>query len=63
MKHKQHMSLIARRAQIRRAAANRKDAPSDRPTGRPALRLVASGGNGLDAEQRADHREPVLPAE
>lgn len=42
MKHKHQMSLIARRAQIRRAAASRKDLPPVQPAGRPALRLVST---------------------
>lgn len=63
MKHKQQMSLIARRAQIRRAVAHRKDSSSAQPAGRPALRLVISGGDDLDRDQRADHREPTLHVE
>ncbi|RYF29359.1 MAG: hypothetical protein EOO23_06940 [Comamonadaceae bacterium] len=56
MKHKHHMSLIARRAQIRRAAANRKDLTSVQLTGRPALRLVSTENEG-ERVARADHRD------
>ncbi|WP_293808289.1 hypothetical protein [uncultured Bosea sp.] len=63
MKHTQQMSLIARRAQIRRAAAHRKDSSSTQPIGRPALRLVISGGEDVDRDQQADHREPASHVE
>jgi len=56
------MSLIARRAQIRRAAANRKDPPSVQPTGRPDLRLVSSNHESERAVQ-IDHRGLVTAAE
>lgn len=55
MKHKRQMSLIARRAQIRRAAAIRKNDLSAQPAGRPALRLVTSVGYETDRDQQADH--------
>lgn len=54
MKHKQQMSLIARRAQIRRAAAGRKDLASAQPAVRPVLRLVSSSS---EAERSHQHRE------
>ena len=57
MKHKQHMSLIARRAQIRRAAAHRKDARSTQPAGRPVLRLVTATGYDTERDQLHEHRE------
>lgn len=53
------MSLVARRAQIRRAAASRKKLPSLQPAGRPALRLVSAGDEAV-REQRDDRREPIL---
>lgn len=62
MKHKHQMSLIARRAQIRRAAANRKDLPSVQPAGRPALRLV-SISHDAEREQRDLQRERSAAAE
>jgi hypothetical protein len=55
MNHRRQMSLIVRRAQIRRAAANRRDA-STGPAGRhPYLRLVVS--NSFDDRMKAgsDH--------
>lgn len=45
MKYKHQMSLIARRAQIRRAATDRKDAPLPHAAKRPQLRLVFSSGD------------------
>ena len=45
MKRKHQMSLIVRRAQIRRAAAGRKDAAPPREAGAPKLRLVFSNSN------------------
>lgn len=63
MKHKRQMSLIVRRAQIRRAAANRKDA-STGPVGRhPYLRLVVS--NSFDDRMKAtsDHEAASLAFE
>jgi hypothetical protein len=56
MKHKHQMSLIARRAQIRRAAASRKDLPSVQPAGRPALRLVSTSHEG-ERVARTNHRD------
>ncbi|WP_306225588.1 hypothetical protein [Bosea beijingensis] len=56
MKHKHQMSLIARRAQIRRAAASRKDLPAVQPTGRPALRLVSTSSEA-ERVARADRRD------
>ena len=55
MKHKHQMSLIARRAQIRRATANRKDIPEAQPAARPVLRLV-SINHSIDREQRNEQR-------
>ena len=55
MKHKHKMSLIARRTQIRRAAANRKDAPEVQPAARPVLRLVSTN-HAIDREQRSEQR-------
>ncbi|MCR4520461.1 MULTISPECIES: hypothetical protein [Bosea] len=57
MKHKQQMSLIARRAQIRRAAASRKDQPALQPAGRPVLRLVTATGYDTERDQLHEHRE------
>ena len=62
MKHKQQMSLIARRAQIRRAAANRKDLPSVQPAGRPDLRLVSSSHEAERVAQ-IDHRDLATAVE
>ena len=62
MKHKHQMSLIARRAQIRRAAANRKDLPSVQPTGRPILRLVSTNPEG-ERIARTEHRGLALAVE
>lgn len=62
MKHKHQMSLIARRAQIRRAAANRKDLPSVKPAGRPDLRLVSSCHEAERVAQ-IDHRGLVTAVE
>ncbi len=45
MKRRHQMSLIVRRAQIRRAAANRKDASRPEEAERPKLRLVFSNDN------------------
>jgi hypothetical protein len=56
MKHKQQMSLIARRAQIRRAAAGRKDLASAQPAVRPVLRLVSSRSEA-ERNQHNQHRE------
>jgi len=47
MKHRRQMSLIVRRAQIRRAATDRKDASLPRAAERPQLRLVISSGGLL----------------
>jgi len=63
MKHKHQMSLIARRAQIRRAAANRKDSLSAQPAGHAALRLVTSTGYEADQDARSDHRERASAVE
>ena len=49
MKRSHQMSLIVRRAQIRRAAASRKGAPPAPTSIRPLLRLVASNDNRLKA--------------
>lgn len=62
MKHQRQMSLVARRAQIRRAAANRKKLPSLQPAVRPALRLVSTSDEAR-REQRNDLREPAAAAE
>ncbi len=62
MKHKHQMSLIARRAQIRRAAANRKDLPSVQPAGRPILRLVSTS-HEAERVARTDPREPISAVE
>lgn len=62
MKHKHQMSLIARRAQIRRAAANRKDIPSVKPAGRPNLRLVSTSHEG-ERVARTDQRDLALAVE
>lgn len=60
MKHKHQMSLIARRAQIRRTAASQKNIASVRPDGRPALRLVSSNH---EAERAAGtDRRDLVPA-
>ena len=56
MKHKQQMSLIARRAQIRRAVAGRKDPASAQPAVRPVLRLVSSSSEA-ERNQHDEHRE------
>jgi hypothetical protein len=61
MKHIRHMSLIARRAQIRRAAAHRKDLAPAKAAGRPVLRLVASGGVKV-GEPAQDERPEADPA-
>ncbi len=63
MKHKRQMSLIARRAQIRRAAAIRKSDFSAQPTSRPILRLVTSGSYETDRDPQADHREQASTVE
>lgn len=64
MKHKQQMSLIARRAQIRRAAAaSRKNDLSAQPAGRPALRLVISSGYEADRDPQADRRDRASAVE
>lgn len=63
MKHKQQMSLIARRAQIRRAAANRKSDLLAESAGRPALHLVVSGGYEADRDPQADRRERASAVE
>ena len=63
MKHKQQMSLIARRAQIRRAAASRKDQLSAQQADRPMLRLVTATGHDADRDQRNDHRAPAAAVE
>lgn len=57
MKHKQQMSLIARRAQIRRAAASRKDQLALRPAGRPVLRLITATGCDTERDQLGERRE------
>lgn len=57
MKHQQQMSLIARRAQIRRAAASRKDQLSAERTSRPMLRLVTAADCDTHGDQRSEHRE------
>lgn len=62
MKHKHQMSLIARRAQMRRAAASRKDLPTAQPAGRPALRLVSSSPESERAAQ-ADRRDLAAAVE
>lgn len=59
MKHKQQMSLIARRAQIRRAAASRKDQLALQPAGRPVLRLVTATGYDTEPDQLRERREQV----
>jgi hypothetical protein len=61
MKHKHQMSLIVRRAQIRRAAAHRKDLRSDEPAGRPMLRLVTSDGDEV-RQAPPDDRGEAAPA-
>jgi len=63
MKHRRHMSLIVRRAQIRRAAANRKHTSSGPAGGHPYLRLVVS--NTFDDRLKAvgDHDHSPLPFE
>ncbi|WP_336814513.1 hypothetical protein [Bosea sp. MMO-172] len=63
MKHKQQMSLIARRAQIRRAAASRKDQLSAQRAGRPMLRLVTATGYETDRDQQSEHREQAVAVE
>lgn len=45
MKRRHQMSLIVRRAQIRRAAAGRKDAFPPQEAGHPRLRLVFSNSS------------------
>lgn len=59
MKHKQQMSLIARRAQIRRAAASRKDQLALEPASRPVLRLVITTGHDTERDQLRERREQV----
>ena len=63
MKHKQQMSLIARRAQIRRAAASRKDQLSAQRAGLPMLRLVTATGYDADRDQQGEHREQAAAVE
>ena len=62
MKHKHQMSLIARRAQIRHATANRKDIPEVQPAARPVLRLV-SINHSIDREQRNEQRAQASAVE
>jgi hypothetical protein len=62
MKNKHQMSLIARRAQIRRAAASQKDLPSVQPIGRPALRLVSTS-HDAERDPRNLHREQTSAVE
>ena len=63
MKHKQQMSLIARRAQIRRAAASRKDQLPIQAAVRPVLRLVTVSDYEDDRDQRNEHREQASAGE
>ncbi|MCO5092861.1 hypothetical protein [Bosea sp. (in: a-proteobacteria)] len=60
MKHTHQMSLIARRAQIRRAAAQRKELVSAE---RLLLRLVASAGDEAGQPSRHDRREAAPAAD
>ncbi len=59
MKHRRQMSLIVRRAQIRRAAANRKDASSGPASRHPYLRLVVS--NTFDDSLKASGNHDLAP--
>lgn len=59
MKHRHQMSLIVRRAQIRRAAASRKSVSSDPTSIRPHLRLVVS--NSLDDSLKATSGHDARP--
>jgi len=63
MKHRHHMSLIVRRAQIRRAAASRKNASSDPTNIRPHLRLVVSNSFDDRLEATSGHDSRPLPFE
>lgn len=63
MKHKQQMSLIARRAQIRRAAAGRKGELPNLSTAQPMLRLVAAAGCDAERGQQDTFRERAVAAE
>jgi len=57
------MSLIVRRAQIRRAAASRKNASSDPTNIRPHLRLVVSNSFDDRLEATSGHDSRPLPFE
>ncbi|CAH1649892.1 hypothetical protein BOSEA31B_10422 [Hyphomicrobiales bacterium] len=60
MKYKRQMSLILRRAQIRRATAGLKHGSSCREAARPQLRLVFSSGVLFESPKAlTDGRAPL----